>query len=198
MFNQNASNIGTAVIIGALLLVLLGGITVAGASDADILNWQRSAAEAEQIRANTAWEIQLHHIGLPFLKVEREAQAGAELARIAAERDADVATIQENLRVQAERNNRRLITEAWIVNGLLALGLSLGALLVLSIGLAFLKVAWRLADRVPTGPSGQILAEEHWRDASFRRRQIALARDRERLARRPLAAESQRHSANGR
>lgn len=206
MFNQNSSsNIGSALIVVVLLLVGLAGIAVAGASDADILNWQRSAAEAEQIRAITAWETQLQQMELPYLQAEREAQARiaaaqaeAELARIAAEQNAAVATIQENLRLQTERNNRRLVTEAWIADGLLALGFLLGLGLVVALTLAAVKVALRFVDRPAPPPlPHKRPATIPKRDPAFRQQQSSQPRRRERANGRVTAVDQFRDNVNG-
>ncbi len=206
MFNQNSSsNIGSALIVVVLLLVGLAGIAVAGASDADILNWQRSAAEAEQIRAITVWETQLQQMELPYLQAEREAQARiaaaqaeAELARIAAEQNAAVATIQENLRLQTERNNRRLVTEAWIADGLLALGFLLGLGLVVALTLAAVKVALRFVDRPAPPPlPHKRSATIPKRDPAFRQQQGSQPRWRERANGRVTAVDQFRDNVNG-
>jgi hypothetical protein len=140
--------------LGIIVVVSLVGAGAAlGNSDTDLVNPQHASADADRIRADTTWQQQLNQMEYPYLAQERAAQSEAEVARLAAENNAYLAQLQENLRLQKEQHDRQLaLQEAlnWAIVAIVTV-LGVGVSLVLIVILFILLNRWtsRIPDRQP-------------------------------------------------
>lgn len=191
------------------LAVIVGGIATLGYTDNDLVNFAHASAEADQIRANTAWENELRQIERPHIVAEMEseaqvalaqaegqkkiveAQTEAQLATAQAEMAARISQIEEEQRLLVERNNQRLAAEAKAFEvGIMLIGF-FGVAFVIVFAFASLKALLRLVGNIPIQQAVQQTTQPNrWSDLHFRKQQIELARNREFQVRKSTATQN--------
>ena len=177
-------------LVSMVVVILLSG-GVAGFVVSDL---PQQMAEADRLRAETAWEGRLHeqtHLQYLQAEYELERQRNQEAAEAARAQQA------EQLRLAKLRHNQSLRAEAMLHNAGIFLLLLLGSSLVVVLTITLSRVGWQLAGYVQApAPTRPAQTEDPWKDVAWRRLQREEARRKEEETRqaRPAAA---LHGTNG-
>jgi hypothetical protein len=185
MVSNNTPLVGMIGIVS--VVALIGAIAGLGLADTDLLNYNRSAADARAQDQKTEEQAQKAAVDLGVY----EAQSAAQIERIASDlvnykavQEAAAQAEQEEMRLVVEARRRQLEQDLELAHltRQVALGAGTVAALIVSTGLAIFLIQCGRSRVVSTQTKG--VQMNLWQTPAWRAEQIRRARERERRERR--------------
>lgn len=179
----------TGIVLMFIAIILIGAVVGIVISDLP-----QQIAEANRLRAETAWEARLHEqTGLQYIQAqfEVERQRNQEIAEAALTQQA------EELRLAQVQRNQSLRAEAMLDYAVVFLLLLLGCSIIVVLTVTLCRVGWQLAEHMQApAPTLPTRAYDPCQDVAWRCLRREEARQREQLAR-LVGHPAELHGMNG-
>jgi hypothetical protein len=197
MINNNSSPFNGLVPV-ILVLVLIGGIAALALSGSDLTNFITNSAKAKGLTQQLEVQAQKDAIDLSNYKALQDSQAQAQAAKTLAEAEAYQRSLEQQAQFQLQQNQRALDFQRQ--EDLLKLEASrftrmalpvAGALAVLVLSLGGAVCLVQIGRSRVMSSRGAAKTGDVWQDNAWKRNQIALARQQERLERSSVLPSSQ-------